>query len=105
MSRDDLMREDSEALVLAPTRPPPNTTVDDGLAFELSMSDLGEVPRPEGEWAEGVAFVLCLGIRFLVFVPLLFYNGKARIRTLRSDTEHTTPFSSAADCFSRILNK
>jgi hypothetical protein len=56
------MREEREALVLALTLPPPNTTVGAGLAFELSMSDLGEVLRPEGEWAEGVAFDFCLGI-------------------------------------------
>ncbi len=66
------MSEEREALVLVPTRPLPNTTVDHGLAFELSMSDLGEVPRPEGEWAEGVDFVFCFGIRFLVFVPIQF---------------------------------
>ena len=36
------------AIDSAPTQPPPNTTVDGGLASELSMSDLGEVSRSDG---------------------------------------------------------
>ena len=38
--------------ITAPTLPPPNTTSEFGLAFKLSLSDLGEVPK-----AEGVAFI------------------------------------------------
>jgi hypothetical protein len=60
MSREDLMREEREALVLAPARPCP---------FSLKM---GRVSEGGAERAGRVFdFVFCLGIVFFVVIKVL----------------------------------